>query len=103
MQLAVSYLPLDVVAAAPALEVSDPGPGGIYARLADAGYTPHHFTERVTCRWPTRAEATALYLPTGTPVIEITRYAYTAAGRIVEVNRMVLDANAYVLEYHFTG
>jgi GntR family transcriptional regulator len=37
----------------------------------------------------------------GALVVEITRYAYTDAGRCVEVNRMVLDATAYELEYHF--
>jgi len=34
-------------------------------------------------------------------VIEITRCAYAQAGRCVEVNRMVLDATAYELEYNF--
>jgi GntR family transcriptional regulator len=34
-------------------------------------------------------------------VIEIVRFAYTEADRCVEVNRMILDATAYELEYNF--
>jgi GntR family transcriptional regulator len=37
----------------------------------------------------------------GTPVIMICRTAFADEGRPVEVNEMILDANAYVLEYDF--
>lgn len=43
----------------------------------------------------------ALGLPRGTWVIAITRRAYTAERRCVEMNEMVLDASAYELEYVF--
>ncbi|MGW0390742.1 UTRA domain-containing protein [Streptomyces sp. NPDC003042] len=42
-----------------------------------------------------------LGLAAGTPVVPIVRTAFAAEGRVVEVNEMVLDASAYVLEYEF--
>ncbi|RJO74196.1 GntR family transcriptional regulator [Nocardia panacis] len=103
VQTAISYLPLDVVAAAPAVAYTGPGPGGIYARMAEAGLAPVKFTENIVCRMPTQQEATELDLPTGTPVIAITRHAHIATGRCIEINQMLLDASAYDLEYHFTA
>jgi GntR family transcriptional regulator len=101
VQTATSYIPLDVVAVAPAVAYTGPGPGGIYARMTEAGVGPETFRESVVCRMPTDAEATELTLPRGTPVIQITRRAYTSTRRCVEVNEMVLDASAYALEYLF--
>lgn len=101
VQTATSYIPLDVVAAAPAIGYTGPGPGGIYARMKDAGVGPETFREAVLCRMPTAAEAARLTLPGGTPVIAITRHAYTGDRRCVELNEMVLDSSAYSLEYLF--
>lgn len=103
VQTAMSHIPLDVVALAPAVAYTDPGRGGIYARMDQAGIGPERFREMLICRMPTPAEAADLDLPGGTPVIAITRHAYTEAGRCVEVNEMLLDASAYALEYQFTA
>jgi GntR family transcriptional regulator len=101
VQLATSYLPLDLAAGTPIAQ-SDAGQGGTYARLADAGQAPARFTERVVARPPDPQEADRLALATiGALVVEITRHAHTAAGRCVEVCRMVLDAAAYELVYEF--
>ncbi|BEL06410.1 hypothetical protein Q0Z83_046010 [Actinoplanes sichuanensis] len=99
VQLATSHIPLDVVAAAPAVGYTNPGAGGMYARMADAGLGPETFRETLVCRMPTSAEAELMALPRGTPVIAITRFAYTTMRRCVEVNEMVLDSSAYELEY----
>lgn len=101
VQTATSFIPLDVVAAAPAVGYTGPGPGGMYARMAEAGLGPEEFRETLLCRMPTDGEAEALSLPRGTPVIAVTRHAYTSSRRCVEVNEMVLDASAYTLEYVF--
>ncbi|MEV4280377.1 GntR family transcriptional regulator [Actinoplanes xinjiangensis] len=101
VQTATSYIPLDVVAAVPAVAYTGPGPGGIYARMAEAGLGPETFRESLVCRMPTSAEAEVMALPRGTPVIAVTRRAYTGTGRCVEVNQMVLDSSAYELEYVF--
>ena len=104
VQLATSYLPLDIVGGT-RVAYTDVGPGGTYARLAELDYAPVRFTERLTARAPRPEEVERLELESsvGALVVEIVRYAYTEAGRCVEVNRMTLDATAYELEYHFTS
>ena len=98
--LAVSYLPLALVARTP-ITSEDTGPGGIYARLAELGHEPKHFREEVRCRMPNEEEAGPLELSAGTPVILIARTAFTETGTAVEVNEMVLDSASYILEYVF--
>lgn len=102
VQLATSYLPLDV-AGGTRIAYTDTGPGGLYARLAELGHGPARFAERLTARAPRPEEVEALDLGSsaGATVIEIVRSAYDAAGRCVEVNRMVLDAAAYEVTYDF--
>ncbi|WP_342354578.1 UTRA domain-containing protein [Streptomyces griseofuscus] len=77
------------------------GPGGVYARLSDLGHAPARFREELRSRMPTRPEADRLELPPGAPVIHLTRTAFDTEGRVIEMNEMVLDSAAYVLEYDF--
>ncbi|WP_344009027.1 GntR family transcriptional regulator [Streptomyces thermospinosisporus] len=98
--LSTSYLPADLVAGTPVMQ-PDTGPGGTYARLAELGHGPVRFREEIRSRMPTRDEAERLALPTGVPAVLIVRTAFDADGRVVEVNDMVLDSAAYVLEYQF--
>ncbi|MFE3604990.1 GntR family transcriptional regulator [Streptomyces goshikiensis] len=100
VMLATSYLDAVLVGGSPIAE-PDTGPGGIYARLADLGHKPARFREEIRSRMPSADEADRLGLAAGTPVVLICRTAFTAEGRVVEVNEMVLDAAAYVLEYEF--
>lgn len=103
VQLATSYYAADVVRAT-RIAQTDTGPGGSYARLAELGHAPVRFSETVISRAPYPEEATELQLPkVGGLVFDLTRYAYTAEDRCIEVNRMILDAAAYRLEYHFTA
>jgi GntR family transcriptional regulator len=101
VQLATSYLPTDVARGTPIMH-TDTGPGGIYGRLADVGHAPVAFTEYLRSRMPYPEEVKRLELPEGTPVMEITRHAFQQDGRCVEVNRMVLDGTAYVVDYTFS-
>ncbi len=100
VQLATSYLPPHL-ARGTAIMHTNTGPGGSYARLAEAGHVPVRFVEELRARMPYPDETNRLGLPDGTPVIEITRVAYEESGNAVEVNRMILDATAYVLDYAF--
>jgi GntR family transcriptional regulator len=79
----------------------DPGPGGIYARLAELGQAPAHFREEIQVRSPSADERAALNLSGSTTVLKICRTAYTSENRAVEVNEVTLDSQAYVLEYDF--
>jgi GntR family transcriptional regulator len=97
---ATSYLPVEL-AADTAMERTDTGPGGIYARLAEAGHRPVRFVERLRCRPGTSEDTTRLRLPAGTYVLHIVRTAYNADGRPVELADMVADPSVYVLSYEF--
>ncbi|MFC0115421.1 GntR family transcriptional regulator [Kibdelosporangium aridum] len=101
VQLAVSRLPRDLTQGTPIEEV-DTGSGGVYARLEESGHVLDRFEEFVSARMPTVDEQSLLQLPEGSPVITVTRVAYTA-DRAVEVNDMVLAANRYELHYEFAA
>ena len=98
--MATSYLPATLVAGT-AITRQDTGPGGIYARLAEIGARPAHFQEDLIARMPSAPETQDLQIDAGTPVIHITRTAFTNEAQPVEVNRMILDAGAYVIRYDF--
>lgn len=99
--LSTSYLPASLVAGS-AITRPDTGPGGVDARLAELGHKPVHFREEIRSRMPLPEEASKLSLPAGTPVMLVCRTAFAEEDRRpVEVNEMVLDAAAYVLEYDF--
>lgn len=84
-----------------AIERTDTGAGGIYTRLDDAGYTISSFAEHVGARMPTPDEVSALQLVPGTPVITVTRIAYTGDEAPVEMNDMVFPADRYELSYNW--
>ena len=80
VETAVSYLPLRVAEGTAITEVNT-GPGGIYARLEEAGHELGHFTEEVTARMPTADERRRLELADGVPVLVVVRTAYDTAGQ----------------------
>ncbi|MGW0836624.1 GntR family transcriptional regulator [Streptomyces prunicolor] len=98
--LAASFLAADLVSGT-VIARPDTGPGGIYARLEELGRKPVHFREEIRSRMPSGDEAERLALPAGVPVMLIARTAFDATGVAVEVNNMVLDSSAYVLEFGF--
>jgi GntR family transcriptional regulator len=98
VETAVSYIPAGLARGTP-ISDPNPGPGGIYARLEEAGHTLERFTEEVAARMPTPAEARALRLAPGVPVFRLIRIAYDTDGRPVEVCDTVMAADAYVLSY----
>lgn len=100
VQLATSYLPTDVAENAGA-ETPDTGVGGLYSRLADAGYAPARFAERVRVRAPEAGEAEFLGVDPDQRVYVITRTARTADGRAVEVCVHVMPAHQWELVYEW--
>lgn len=98
VQLATSRLPRTLTAGT-AIERENTGPGGIYARLEEAGHQLDHFVERVTSRVANDVESSVLHLTPGCPVLAITRTAYDTNGTPVETNDMVLAADRYELIY----
>jgi GntR family transcriptional regulator len=102
VQLSTSYFPAELVRGT-RIMFMDTGPGGSYARLEELGHKPVQFKEEIVGRAPLPDEIEQLDLPTVQPmVLEITREAWASSG-CVEVNRMVLDATAYVVVNKFTS
>lgn len=98
VEFAVSYIPLDLARDTPIAQ-PNPGPGGIYARLEEAGHRLDRFDEEIRARMPAPDEVKMLRLASGVPVIHLVRTAYDADGRAVEVCDTVMAADAYVLAY----
>jgi GntR family transcriptional regulator len=98
VETATSYIPLDI-AHGTRIADTNPGPGGIYARLEDLGHRLDHFDEEVRARMPAPNEAKALLLAPGVPVFHLVRTAYDTDDRPVEVCDTVMAADAYVLSY----
>jgi GntR family transcriptional regulator len=102
VETAISYIPA-AFAQNTKIEQVDTGPGGIYARLEDAGHILARFTEEVSARMPTPEERRALQLATGVPVLTVVRTAYDTDDVAVEVCNTVKVASAYLLEYDFSA
>lgn len=79
----------------------DVGERELDVEVVEVGRGPVRFREELRSRMPSGEEARELALGPGTPVTLICRTAYDADGSPVEVNEMVLDSAAYVLEYGF--
>lgn len=98
VETAVSYIPADLARGTPIAD-PNPGPGGIYARLEEAGHTLDRFSEEVAARMPTPDEARVLALSPGVPVFRLVRTAYDRDGRAVEVCDTIMASDAYLLAY----
>jgi GntR family transcriptional regulator len=98
VETATSYIPADLAQGTPIAD-PNPGPGGIYARLEELGHTLERFSEEVTARMPTEAEARLLAMMPGVPVFRLIRTAFDVDGRAVEVCDTIMSADAYVLNY----
>jgi GntR family transcriptional regulator len=97
-ELATSFIPWALAEGTAMTEVN-PGPGGIYARIEEAGRRLGRFTEDVTARMPTPEESRALQIASGTPVLALIRVAFDVDGTPVEVCDTVMSADHYVLAY----
>lgn len=98
VEIASSYLPWSLVKGTPIAE-TDPGPGGIYARLEDRGFRLKHFAEEISTRMPSPEEAAALRLTSGVPVFSLVRTAYDSNEKALEVCDTVMAGDAFVLAY----
>jgi GntR family transcriptional regulator len=98
VETAVSYIPADL-ARGTSIAETNPGPGGIYARLEDSGHVLDRFAEEITARMPTPEEGRLLNLPPGVPVFRLVRTAYDIDGRAVEVCDTIMASDAYLLAY----
>ena len=96
LQLADSYLPLDIAEAR--IREADAGPGGTYARIEEHGHTLTRFEEQHWPRPATEDERRQLGLQPGEHVIELHRVAY-AGDRAVECFISAMAADRHRFEY----
>lgn len=100
VQLATSWIPADVGLAAGA-EQADTGVGGLYSRLADAGYAPARFSESVRVRVVEDSEAEFLQMDADQRVYVVTRVARAADDQPVEVCVHIMPAHQWELVYEW--
>lgn len=98
VEIATSYIP-ETIARGTAITEVNSGPGGIYARIEEAGHELKHFTEEVSSRMPTPDERKVLQIGAGVPVLTLLRTAYDVDEVPVEVCDTVKVSHAYLLEY----
>ncbi|ROP40276.1 GntR family transcriptional regulator [Saccharothrix texasensis] len=98
VEVATSYIPESIAKGTAIAEVNT-GPGGIYARIEEAGHELARFTEEVSARMPSPDERKALEIGSGSPVLTLVRTAFDTKGRPVEVCDTVKVATSFVLEY----
>src|SRR5690606_16358529 len=84
VELAASYIPVEI-AAGTKIEEPDTGPGGIYARMEEQGFTFGPFHEDIRARMPRPDEVTELLMAPGVPVLDLVRVARDVEGRPLEV------------------
>lgn len=96
VQLATSYLPGEITT--PAMAEEDSGPGGIYARLEEAGHQLARFEESVSIGRANADEAETFGVSVGTPVFRLVRRALTEV-RPVEVNEITMLGERFTLYY----
>ncbi|MBV6700281.1 UTRA domain-containing protein [Kitasatospora aureofaciens] len=96
VQLAVTYVPVDVAEAA-GIEQVDTGVGGIISRMREAGFEQDDAYEELRQVEVGAEEAELLGVPAGTSLIEITHVA-SSGDRVVEVTVHTLGPG-WVLKY----
>ncbi|MFD5676141.1 GntR family transcriptional regulator [Streptomyces sp. NPDC127040] len=102
-QVAISYIPMWVIAEIPAASAEKAGPGGIYDRFEEHFDEALQWRETVSARHPNEDEQRTLRIPAGSPVLVVTREArITRDGALVavEVNETSMAASQFGVSYH---
>jgi GntR family transcriptional regulator len=102
-QMSTSYLLLDMVTGTPVADPkNEPWPGGTPAQLHSLGVVVTRILENVRARMPLADEIETLRMPTGVPVLTISRRTF-ASDRVVEVAlEITLPADRNELQYEIS-
>ncbi|HEV8653267.1 MAG TPA: GntR family transcriptional regulator [Actinomycetes bacterium] len=100
LQLATSYLPRDVAEQVPALAQESTGPGGMLARLREAGYELS-FEVVANSRMPSPDEAERMGLQPGTPLDTHLRLTKAQDDRVLDCMMVVSDSSRVEWAYRF--
>jgi GntR family transcriptional regulator len=102
VQLATSYEPASLTEGTPAA-LPEQGPlagRGVMERMRSIGIEVDQVLEELSVRQSTLAEAAALALPPGAPVLHVER-VHLSAGEPVETADIVIPADRFRLRYRF--
>ncbi|WP_433215640.1 GntR family transcriptional regulator [Dactylosporangium sp. CS-047395] len=99
VQLATTYIPTRIAGETPLSTSAPLGHGGLYGQLAEIGHQLARFRERVITCMPTPAEAKALRLPPGVPLLVVLHTSIDNADQPFEVTRFAIRADLAALDY----
>ncbi|WP_344595821.1 GntR family transcriptional regulator [Actinomadura vinacea] len=102
VQLAVSYIPLDI-AGGVEIATPDTGPTGMYRRLAERGHRVVRFAEEIEARRPLAEEQEFLHVGRGQYVMEVQRLAFDESGRALEMVTNVFPGQLWRLAYEWAA
>jgi GntR family transcriptional regulator len=100
-QLTRSWYHPDIVRDVPVL-TGDTGLGGSYDRIEEWAQQPLQWAEEITAAAPSAAEAEALLLPPGVPLLRVLRVASLGRGRqtrVVEVQDIRMSGELFSVHY----
>lgn len=101
-QLTDSWLHPEIVEELPILATNDTGLGGMYDRIEEWAQQPIAWEELVTAAMPSPAEAEALLLPAGVPLLRVFRTSTVKRGRrklVFEVNDIRMSGEVFAVQY----
>jgi GntR family transcriptional regulator len=99
-QMSTSCLLLDMVAGTPVADpANEPWPGGDMAQLDSLGFRVTGVRERVRARMPVPDEVATLQIPSGVPVVTITRQTYVGERVVAVAYDIVIPADRVELDY----
>lgn len=98
LQTAVTYLHPDVVAQVPQLGELDTGPGGMYARMEEAGHKLHQ-QDRVSARVPDADTQETFGVTGSVAMVVIERITRGTDGQILEITEISAPADRQVFVY----
>jgi GntR family transcriptional regulator len=99
-QMSTSYYPLEMVAGTRIVNPdSEPWKGGNVAQLASIGVRVTRVRERIRARMPVTDEVNTLRIPSGVPVIAITRQMFAGDRPVEACVDIVIPADRVELDY----
>lgn len=99
-QLSYSHFLLDMVATTPVADpANEPWPGGSIAQLMSLGVEVTAVEESVRARMPTADETSILQIPTGVPVLTVTRRMLSGQRPVEAAADIVIPADRVALDY----
>ncbi|MCP2330746.1 GntR family transcriptional regulator [Actinoalloteichus cyanogriseus DSM 43889] len=99
VQVGITYIPWEIAKGTVLATSEKLGPGSLYARFEDLGYSITRNREEIGARMPTPSEREGLQLPEGVPVLDILHTGIDAHGAAFEITHFVMRADFGGLDY----